>query len=88
MKALHKIGGAGRARLAAIDDRTTHTIAKRLPEDAMTEFLDRLEAHDMAADIFLPVEFTAACTWATCAWPPRFPCRDTGRNEGRAVHRG
>jgi len=23
----------------------------------MTEFLDRLEAHDMAADIFLPVEF-------------------------------
>ena len=23
----------------------------------MTEFLDRLEAHDMAADIYLPVEF-------------------------------
>jgi hypothetical protein len=57
MKTLHKLVEQAGARLAAIDDRTTHTIAKRLPEDAMTEFLDRLEAHDMAADIFLPVEF-------------------------------
>jgi hypothetical protein len=57
MKMLHKLVEQAGARLAAIDDRTTHTIAKRLPEDAMTEFLDRLEAHDMAADIFLPVEF-------------------------------
>jgi TATA-binding protein-associated factor Taf7 len=45
------------ARLGAGDDHTTHAIAKRLSEDAMTEFLDRLEAHDMAADIYLPVEF-------------------------------
>jgi hypothetical protein len=45
------------ARLGPGDDHTTHTIAKRLSEDAMTEFLDRLEAHDMAADIYLPVEF-------------------------------
>ena len=57
MKTLHKLVEAAGAHLAAIDDHTTHTIAKRLSEDAMTEFLDRLEAHDMAADIFLPVEF-------------------------------
>jgi hypothetical protein len=57
MKTLHKLVEQAGARLTAIDERTTHTIAKRLPEDAMTEFLDRLEAHDMAADIFLPVEF-------------------------------
>ena len=57
MKTLHKLVEQAGARLAALDDRTTHTIAKRLSEDAMTEFLDRLEAHDMAADIYLPVEF-------------------------------
>jgi len=57
MKTLHKLVEHAGARLAAIDDHTTHTIAKRLSEDAMTEFLDRLEAHDMAADIYLPVEF-------------------------------
>ena len=57
MKTLHKLVEQAGAHLASIDDHTTHTIAKRLSEDAMTEFLDRLEAHDMAADIFLPVEF-------------------------------
>ena len=57
MKTLHKLVEQAGARLAAVDDHTTHTIAKRLSEDAMTEFLDRLEAHDMAADIYLPVEF-------------------------------
>jgi hypothetical protein len=57
MKMLHKLVEQAGARLPAGDDHTTHTIAKRLSEDAMTEFLDRLEAHDMAADIYLPVEF-------------------------------
>jgi hypothetical protein len=28
-----------------------------LSEDQLTDFLDRLEAHDIAADIYLPVEF-------------------------------
>ena len=28
----------------------------------MTEFLDRLEAHDIAADIYLPVEFEGRLT--------------------------
>jgi len=43
----------------AVNDENlaTQTIASRLSEDAMTEFLDRLEAHDLAAEIYLPVEF-------------------------------
>lgn len=28
-----------------------------LSEDQLTDFMDRLEAHDVAADIYLPVEF-------------------------------
>lgn len=28
-----------------------------LSEDQLTDFMDRLEAHDIAADIYLPVEF-------------------------------
>jgi hypothetical protein len=57
MKALRKLLDQAGARLPPGDDHTTHSFAKRLSEDAMTEFLDRLEAHDMAADIYLPVEF-------------------------------
>ena len=57
MKTLRKLLEQAGARLGSGDDHTTHAIAKRLSEDAMTEFLDRLEAHDMAADIYLPLEF-------------------------------
>jgi hypothetical protein len=57
MKTLHKLLEQAGTKLAMGDDHTTHTFAKRLSEDAMTEFLDRLEAHDMAAEIFLPLEF-------------------------------
>ena len=39
------------------ENQTNQTIASRLSEDAMTEFLDRLEAHDIAADMYVPVEF-------------------------------
>jgi len=39
------------------DDHSNHTIAARLSEDALTEFLDRLDAHDVGAEIYLPVEF-------------------------------
>ena len=45
------------AKLPAFPDHTTQTFAKRLSEEAMTEFLDRLDAHDIAADIYLPLEF-------------------------------
>jgi len=39
------------------EDHSNHTIAARLSEEALTEFLDRLDAHDLGADIYLPVEF-------------------------------
>lgn len=57
LKTLQKLLEQAGAKFAVGDDAVTHTIAKRLSEDAMTEFLDRLEAHDLAADIYLPVEF-------------------------------
>ncbi len=57
MKTLSRLLDQTGVRLPAGDDHSTHTIAKRLSEDAMTEFLDRLEAHDIAADIYLPAEF-------------------------------
>src|SRR4029078_1721088 len=39
------------------DEHSSHTIAARLSEEALTEFLDRLDAHDLGAEIYLPVEF-------------------------------
>jgi hypothetical protein len=39
------------------DDSSSQTIAARLSEEALTEFLDRLDAHDLGAEIYLPVEF-------------------------------
>jgi hypothetical protein len=57
LKTLQKLLEQAGARFAGGDDQTRHKIATRLDEDAMTEFLDRLEAHDLAADIYVPVEF-------------------------------
>jgi len=57
----HLLEQAG-AKLPAMDDHTTQTFAKRLSEEAMTEFLDRLDAHEIAADIYLPVEFEGPLT--------------------------
>jgi hypothetical protein len=54
---LHRLLDQAGAKYPSNDDSHTQTIATRLSEDAMTEFLDRLEAHDIAADIYLPVEF-------------------------------
>jgi len=44
------------------EEQSNHTIASRLSEEAMTEFLDRLDAHDLGADIYLPVEFDGRVT--------------------------
>src|SRR3569832_1482494 len=44
------------------EDLSNHTLAARLSEEAMTEFLDRLDAHDMGADIYLPIEFDGRVT--------------------------
>ena len=62
VKLLGKLLEQAGAKMPALDDHTTHTFAKRLSEEAMTEFLDRLEAHDVAADIYLPLEFEGPIT--------------------------
>lgn len=48
---------AGAPRLPKTDEHLAHTIAARLSEEALTEFLDRLDAHDLGAEIYLPIEF-------------------------------
>lgn len=44
------------------DDSHGHTIAARLSEEALTEFLDRLDAHDLGAEIYVPIEFEGRVT--------------------------
>lgn len=44
------------------DEHVSHTIAARLSEDALTEFLDRLDAHDLGAEIYVPIEFEGRVT--------------------------
>jgi hypothetical protein len=44
------------------DDGHGHTIAARLSEEALTEFLDRLDAHDLGAEIYIPIEFDGRVT--------------------------
>jgi hypothetical protein len=44
------------------DDSMGHTIAARISEEALTEFLDRLDAHDLGAEIYLPIEFDGRVT--------------------------
>ena len=48
---------AGAPRIAKHDEHSAHTIAARLSEEALTECLDRLDAHDIGAEIYLPIEF-------------------------------
>jgi hypothetical protein len=62
LKTLSRLLEQAGAKLPEMDDHTTQTFAKRLSEEAMTEFLDRLDAHDIAADIYLPLEFEGPLT--------------------------
>ena len=57
IKTLHRLLDQAGAKFTNTDETTTQPIATRLDEDAMMEFMDRLNAHDLAADIYLPVEF-------------------------------
>jgi hypothetical protein len=57
LKSLARLLEQAGSKLPNMEDHTTQTFAKRLSEEAMTEFVDRLDAHDVAADIYLPVEF-------------------------------
>jgi len=62
VKSLGKLLEQAGAKLPAMEEHTTQTFAKRLSEEAMTEFIDRLDAHDVAADIYLPIEFEGPLT--------------------------
>jgi hypothetical protein len=53
---------AGAPPFEKADEHASHTIAARLSEEALTEFLDRLDAHDLGAEIYLPVEFEGRVT--------------------------
>jgi len=57
IKSLGRLLAQAGTKLPAMADHITQTFAKRLSEEAMTEFIDRLDAHDIAAEIYLPVEF-------------------------------
>ena len=53
---------AGAPAVGRSDEHVSHTIAARLSEEALTEFLDRLDAHDLGAEIYLPLEFEGRVT--------------------------
>ena len=54
---IRKLEEVGAPALGRSDEHASHTIAARLSEEALTEFLDRLDAHDLGAEIYLPIEF-------------------------------
>src|SRR3954468_8317675 len=56
VKLLQKLLDQAGAKYKISDDHPSQTIAARLSEEAMTEFLDRLDAHDVAAEIYLPID--------------------------------
>jgi hypothetical protein len=58
-KLLEEVGASGQNRT---DENVSHTIAARLSEEALTEFLDRLDAHDLGAEIYVPIEFEGRVT--------------------------
>jgi hypothetical protein len=53
---------AGAGTLDKVDEHGSHTIAARISEEALTEFLDRLDAHDLGAEIYMPLEFEGRVT--------------------------
>lgn len=53
---------AGIPKIGKADEHSAHTIGARLSEEALMEFLDRLDAHDIGAEIYLPIEFEGRVT--------------------------
>ena len=41
------------------DEAHQSTLGDGIDDNALSEFMDRLEGHDVAAEIYLPVEFDA-----------------------------
>ena len=56
------LADAGAPPFDKSDEHASHTIAARLSEEALTEFLDRLDAHDLGAEIYMPLEFEGRVT--------------------------
>ena len=54
-KIMRELGELGVEELPAGDDEAD--LDESLSEDQLTDFLDRLDAHDLACDLYLPVEF-------------------------------
>jgi hypothetical protein len=59
---IRALEAAGAPPLGKSDEHASHTIAARLSEEALTEFLDRLDAHDLGAEIYVPIEFEGRVT--------------------------
>jgi hypothetical protein len=57
-----QLAEAGAPPFERADEHASHTIAARLSEEALTEFLDRLDAHDLGAEIYVPLEFEGRVT--------------------------
>jgi hypothetical protein len=53
-KRMEKLGAPP---LPRTDERHAATIADDVDDDALSELMDRLDAHDLAADVYLPIEF-------------------------------
>jgi hypothetical protein len=53
---LEKVGAP---QLPRGDDTHQATFGDGIDDNALSEFMDRLEGHDIAADIYLPIEFDA-----------------------------
>ena len=47
----------GAPQLPRGDEGHQATLGDGMDDNALSEFMDRLEGHDIAADIYLPVEF-------------------------------
>jgi hypothetical protein len=47
----------GVSKLNMSDDEHVDMVGEGLDENVLTEFLDRLDGHEVAAEIYLPVEF-------------------------------
>ncbi len=47
----------GAPQLPRADDSNAAAVGDDLDDDALAEFYDRLESHDAAAEIYLPIEF-------------------------------
>ena len=50
----------GTPKLPDGDDKEAVPVGEGLDDDVLVEFLDRLDGHDVAAEIYLPVEFDGA----------------------------